>query len=79
MNEKNARLLRKFIRHCGPEGLPARIVQGGRSHPNPIIRDMREIFRRGTGRQKAALAEQLRLEMLRASTMKALRTMDVVQ
>lgn len=78
MSEKNARLLRKFIRSCGPDRLPERIHERGRSHPNPIIRDMREVFRRGTSRQRHALAEQLRLEILRNMTQKALRSMGVV-
>jgi hypothetical protein len=63
MSERNARLLRKFVRFCGPDRLSERIQEGGRSHPNPIIRDMREVFRRGTSGQKAALREQLQLEM----------------
>jgi hypothetical protein len=63
MNEKNARLLRQFIRFCGPERLPERIQERGRSHPNPIIRDMREAFRHGASGQRRALASQLRLEM----------------
>ena len=71
MNEKNARLLRQFIRFCGPERLPmrvkGRIVDRGPEvdRPNPIVRDMREVFRRGTSGQRAALAAQLRMEMSR--------------
>lgn len=63
MNEKNARLLRQFIRFCGPARLPEYMGDLGRRQLNPIIRDMREVFRRGTSRQRRALAAQLRLEI----------------
>lgn len=64
MRERNARLLRRFIRFCGPDRLPATLIEGGRPRPNPIIRDMREVFRHGTSGQRRALAAQLRLEIL---------------
>ncbi len=64
MSERNAKLLRRFIKFCGPDRLPERIpVVGDRTKPNPIIVDMREVFRRGTSGQKRALATQLRQEI----------------
>lgn len=63
MNEKNARLLRQFIRFCGPARLPEYMEDLGRRQLNPIIRDMWEVFCHGTSGQRRALASQLRLEM----------------
>ena len=74
MSERNAKLLRRFIKFCGPGRLPERItvdvaygkertVVSDKTRPNPIIADMREVFRRGTSGQKRALAAQFRQEI----------------
>jgi hypothetical protein len=64
MRERNARLLRKFVRFCGPERLPETIEEGGAVHRNPIIRDFESVFNAGTAGQKRALVSQMRQEMV---------------
>ncbi len=63
MNERNARLLRKYIKSCGPGRLPERIEENGSMRPNPILTDLREVFNRGSGDRKRWLADKIRSEM----------------
>ena len=65
MRERNARLLRAYIKFCGPERLPEFLEDKdhGKKWPNPIIADFRTVFDSNNTKQKTALSRYMLNEM----------------
>ena len=68
MRERNATLLRKYIKFCGPERLPEKTtitLKSGYTYTedNAIIVDFKNTFTNGSPREKMKLSKWMQREM----------------
>lgn len=64
MSERNARLVRKYMKVLGPERLPETLDVRGKQVRNPILEDWEYIFTHGTSKQRGILANWIRKGIL---------------